>query len=177
MRQSKFHGRPLRTVLALSVAVIALAMLGALGGVGFAKSSLTAAQYQYGKVKVTICHKGKTIKVAKPSLKGHLKHGDTLGACASDKRKGKNKAKVEREHDKAESGAAKAKERAEHAKEKAEHEAAKADERAKAKAEHEAEKAKEHAEKRAEQAEKRAEHEAAKAEREAEKAKGNGKGK
>jgi hypothetical protein len=35
-----------------------------------------------GKEKVTICHKGKkTITVAKPALKAHLKHGDTVGPC------------------------------------------------------------------------------------------------
>lgn len=165
MRLSRIHGRALRTVLALSVAVTALTMLGVLGGVGFAKSSLTAAQYQYGKDKVTICHKGKTLKVAKPSLKAHLEHGDTLGACATDKRKGKNKTKPERGHDQAASEAAKAEERA---KAKAEHEAEKA--------KHEAERAEHAAEKAKEQAQKRADHEAAKSEREAEKAKGKGKG-
>lgn len=34
-----------------------------------------------GQSKVSICHKGKTITVAAPALKGHLKHGDTRGAC------------------------------------------------------------------------------------------------
>jgi hypothetical protein len=34
-----------------------------------------------GKGKVTICHSGQTITVSKPALKGHLKHGDTMGAC------------------------------------------------------------------------------------------------
>jgi hypothetical protein len=81
LRLSKFHGRPLRTVLALSVAMTALTMLGALGGVGFAKSSVSAAQYQYGKEKVQVCHKGKTITIAKPAEKAHLRHGDKLGAC------------------------------------------------------------------------------------------------
>lgn len=37
-----------------------------------------------GKEKVTICHEGKTIKVAKPALKGHLKHGDIEGECATE---------------------------------------------------------------------------------------------
>jgi hypothetical protein len=45
-----------------------------------------------GREKVTICHNGHTIKVAKPALKGHLKHGDHMGACAAaDKKKGKKK--------------------------------------------------------------------------------------
>ena len=34
-----------------------------------------------GREKVTICHKGKTITVAMPSVFAHLKHGDTRNAC------------------------------------------------------------------------------------------------
>ena len=37
-----------------------------------------------GQEKVTICHKGKTITVARPALKGHLKHNDTEGPCYGD---------------------------------------------------------------------------------------------
>ena len=33
------------------------------------------------KGKVTICHKGQTIRVSRSALKGHKKHGDTIGAC------------------------------------------------------------------------------------------------
>lgn len=45
-----------------------------------------------GRVKVTICHKGHTIKIAKPALKAHLKHGDHVGVCtAADKAKAKKK--------------------------------------------------------------------------------------
>jgi hypothetical protein len=40
-----------------------------------------AAQYAYGKVKVRICHKGKTITVAQPAVRAHLRHDDTLGPC------------------------------------------------------------------------------------------------
>ena len=37
---------------------------------------------QYGKTKVTLCHKGKkSITVGKPAVKAHLRHGDTLGRC------------------------------------------------------------------------------------------------
>ena len=36
-----------------------------------------------GQAKVTICHKGETITVAMPALKGHLKHGDTEGECVT----------------------------------------------------------------------------------------------
>jgi hypothetical protein len=49
---------------------------------GKAKKNASAAQYQYGKTKVTLCHKGKkTIKVGAPAAKAHLRHGDKLGAC------------------------------------------------------------------------------------------------
>lgn len=33
--------------------------------------------------KVTICHNGNTIKVAKSAVSAHTKHGDTKGACSS----------------------------------------------------------------------------------------------
>ncbi len=35
------------------------------------------------KKKTTICHEGQTIEVSGKAKKGHLKHGDTLGPCAS----------------------------------------------------------------------------------------------
>ena len=34
-----------------------------------------------GQEKITICHKGQTITVARPAWKGHEKHGDTMGPC------------------------------------------------------------------------------------------------
>jgi hypothetical protein len=34
-----------------------------------------------GKKKVTVCHNGQSIRVAKRKLKKHLAHGDTKGAC------------------------------------------------------------------------------------------------
>ncbi|MGI9112778.1 MAG: hypothetical protein ACR2GT_11395 [Gaiellaceae bacterium] len=43
--------------------------------------SPSAAQYQYGKAKVTICHKGKSITVGAPAVKAHLRHGDSSGRC------------------------------------------------------------------------------------------------
>jgi hypothetical protein len=36
--------------------------------------------------KVTLCHKGKTVKVPKSQVKKHRKHGDKLGACKKPKR-------------------------------------------------------------------------------------------
>ncbi len=44
--------------------------------------SASAAQYQYGKAKVTICHKGKSITVGAPAVKAHVRHGDSIGRCA-----------------------------------------------------------------------------------------------
>ena len=35
-----------------------------------------------GQEKVTVCHKGQTLEVAKPALQAHLDHGDTLGPCS-----------------------------------------------------------------------------------------------
>ena len=79
----------LAAVLVLAVAALAGAAPGK-GKPGKGKAdSVSAAQYQYGpsgkqygKTKVTICHKGKTITVGKPAAKAHLRHGDRLGRCA-----------------------------------------------------------------------------------------------
>lgn len=50
-----------------------------------------------GREKVSICHNGHTIKVAKPAAKAHLKHGDHMGACtAADKVKAKKQGKKKR---------------------------------------------------------------------------------
>jgi plastocyanin len=37
--------------------------------------------------KVTICHKGRTIKIKKSQLRRHLKHGDKRGHCRKPKKK------------------------------------------------------------------------------------------
>jgi hypothetical protein len=48
-----------------------------------------------GQEKVTICHKGHTIRVGKPAVKAHMRHGDHMGACtAADKKKAKAAAKA-----------------------------------------------------------------------------------
>jgi hypothetical protein len=99
--------RPVRIALvialtaALVLAVVALAGAAPPPGKGKpagtpgkpAKASAAAAakpakkQYgpggkQYGKTKVTLCHKGKTITVGAPAAKAHLRlHGDKLGRC------------------------------------------------------------------------------------------------
>ena len=86
-------GPGVRLLVATALAGV---MLVALGGLGYASSggpSATAVEYQYGK-KVTICHKGKTIRVSVNALKGHRRHGDTLGPCtAADRAKAKLEAK------------------------------------------------------------------------------------
>jgi prealbumin domain-containing protein len=37
-----------------------------------------------GRTKVVLCHEGRTIRVAEPAVKAHLRHGDTLGPCAAN---------------------------------------------------------------------------------------------
>ena len=83
----------LGTVLFLSVAALASAGKGKPGKghpeKGHSGKSPSASQYQYGpsghqygKHKVTICHKGKkSITVGAPAAKAHLRHGDKLGRC------------------------------------------------------------------------------------------------
>ena len=83
--------KPLASVvLALLVGVAVMALAGvSFAGNGKGKGgSASSAQYQYssggkqyGKHRVTLCHKGHTISVAPPAVKAHLKHGDHLGAC------------------------------------------------------------------------------------------------
>jgi hypothetical protein len=57
-------------VVALVIVMSAPAALFATGGGG---------NGGHGKKKVTICHKGKTIKVSKNAVKAHKKHGDEIG--------------------------------------------------------------------------------------------------
>ena len=75
--------------LVVGVALIALAAV-VLAGLAIAGNGNgpSASQYgygpagkAYGKNKVTICHKGTTKRVPAPAVKGHMKHGDTVGAC------------------------------------------------------------------------------------------------
>jgi ABC-type sugar transport system substrate-binding protein len=86
MKERRFESQRARAVVGGAVVAVALAAAGVLGGVGFAKSSVTAAQYQYGKV--TICHHTHsaknpfvTITISVKAWPAHKKHGDTLGAC------------------------------------------------------------------------------------------------
>ena len=77
----------LTAALVLSVAALAGPTKGkpakpAKPGKSAKVKSASAAQYQYGKTKVTICHKGKSITVGAPAVKAHVRHGDSIGRCA-----------------------------------------------------------------------------------------------
>jgi hypothetical protein len=76
---------PARVVAAVVIAAAVVLVFAALGGVGLAQTTSSAAQYQYGMV--AICHHagphGKTvgITVAAAAVPAHLRHGDTMGPC------------------------------------------------------------------------------------------------
>jgi hypothetical protein len=120
-----------RAVFAAVTAATMLVTFGALGGVGLAKSTISAAQYQYGKT--TICHKGKTISVGTAAVAAHERHGDTVGTCAEARAEAKAEAKAAKAEAKAKQRAAKAAAKAAKAKAKAEAAAAKAAAKAKTK--------------------------------------------
>jgi hypothetical protein len=87
--------------------VLVFGALAAVGGFGYAASTTqhavnavrhalkpskpavvrhSAAQSQYGRTKVTICHhtgsgKNVTITISEAALPAHLRHGDTVGPC------------------------------------------------------------------------------------------------
>ena len=80
-------GRLVAGILLLTFAAVVLAGLAVAGpGKG---NGASASQYAYGpagkaygKTKITICHKGKTIRIAAPAWKAHQKHaGDHHGPC------------------------------------------------------------------------------------------------
>ena len=93
--------RPVRTALVIGLSVVLILAVAAFAGAapppgkgkpanpGKPAAAATAAkkQYgpsgkQYGKTKVTLCHKGKkTLTVGAPAAKAHLRHGDKLGRC------------------------------------------------------------------------------------------------
>lgn len=91
------NNRARRRRIAFVVGLVAslAALFTVLGGAGLAQGVASAAQYQYGK-KTTICHKGRTIRVATAGWEAHRRHGDVQGACAADaKRKGKGHGRPE----------------------------------------------------------------------------------
>jgi len=75
----------------IAVVAVSVVAFASLGGVGLAQSALGLVQYQYGK-KVTICHKGKTIKISTRAWPAHNRHGDEVGTCAALKAHAKSKA-------------------------------------------------------------------------------------
>jgi hypothetical protein len=77
-----------RIAVTTSVAVTSLIAFAVIGGTGLAGGpgsgkSQYAPGYANGQ-KITICHHGKTLRVALVSWKAHEKHGDTKAACATD---------------------------------------------------------------------------------------------
>ena len=114
------NSRKLRTALVATLTTGLVAAFAALGG-GTVAHATSAGQYQYGKQKVALCHKGHhTIRVAQPAVAAHLRHGDRLGTCASVKAKKAKAAKAKAAKAAAKAKAAKAKAKAakaaEHAK-------------------------------------------------------------
>jgi hypothetical protein len=95
MTRLPHHARvALATVLTVVLVLAVAALAGASPGKGKPgkpgkKDAPSTAQYQYGpsgkqygKTKVTLCHKGKkTITVGAPAAKAHMRHGDKLGRC------------------------------------------------------------------------------------------------
>jgi len=62
----------------LVVTGVFLALTGAAGA-----SSADKPGKGMGRTKVTLCHKGHTIRVGAPAVRAHRKHGDTRAACAA----------------------------------------------------------------------------------------------
>ena len=96
------HGtdRPGRIALAVAIVVLVLSAAAMTAGVGFAKDSTSAAQYQYGK-KVTLCHKTHSTKhpwvkitVSVNAVKAHRKHGDVDPPCPATAPAKKNHGKA-----------------------------------------------------------------------------------
>ena len=103
-----------RTLAAAAVSAAFLVPLGVFGAPALAKSAASASQYEYSgssqyQYKVTICHHTHskkhpmhTIKVSSSAVKAHMKHGDTVGACApttaSAKKHGHSQGKKDDDH-------------------------------------------------------------------------------
>lgn len=89
MKQRRMRGGLLRVFLAGGVAALAFAALTSVSA-AVSPSGTAGATKQYNPKKVTICHHTHskknpfvTIRVSQNALKAHLKHGDTIGTCAS----------------------------------------------------------------------------------------------
>ena len=107
-RRSRLHTYA-RISFACVISVLMFGVLASFGGIGYAASSTvdvvksakqvvspakekppsvvkgSPANDQYGKEKVTICHRtgsgSVTITISRSALPAHLAHGDTIGAC------------------------------------------------------------------------------------------------
>lgn len=79
-----------RLAAAAAVTACMVTAFAALGGVGLAQNGgVSASQYDPNK-KAQVCHKGKkTLTIGKAAVPAHLRHGDTLGTCASAAAKAK----------------------------------------------------------------------------------------
>lgn len=84
----RFGSERVRVLVGGAVVAAALAAAGVLGGVGFAGNSVSAGQYQYGKV--TICHHTHSVKnpqvtitISLSAWPAHKRRGDTLGPCTT----------------------------------------------------------------------------------------------
>jgi hypothetical protein len=97
-----------RVSFAVVLTLLVLGALASVGGLGYAASSTktavtavkqviapsrpqvvknSAAQSQYARERVTICHhngsdKPVTITISRAALPAHLRHGDTIGPCS-----------------------------------------------------------------------------------------------
>jgi hypothetical protein len=87
------NSRKTPRIAAAAAVIVAMVMaFAALGGVGLAQTTGGPGGKQYGKGKVTICHKGKrTVRISKAAVRAHLRHGDTLGTCAEARKARKHK--------------------------------------------------------------------------------------
>lgn len=82
-------GLGLTVALATVAALVVSAFAAVGGGVSPVAASTPSAEQQYQR-RITICHRSgrnlrrskyRTIRVARRALRGHVRHGDGIGAC------------------------------------------------------------------------------------------------
>jgi hypothetical protein len=90
----RFSNPRIRALPGLLVVAVSVLVAVTLAGLSLAQGSPTgaqsAAQDQYGKKKITICHHTKskkhpwvTIRIASTAWKAHKRHGDLMGPCST----------------------------------------------------------------------------------------------